>query len=69
MSVPGPTNGLLDVAGLRVGQHTLFGEGWLSGVTVILVEDGGMTAGVDVRGGGPGTRAGLRQSRISAGQQ
>ncbi len=56
MSVPGPTNGLLDVAGLRVGQHTLSGEGWLSGVTVILAEDGGMTAGVDVRGGGPGTR-------------
>jgi L-aminopeptidase/D-esterase-like protein len=56
MSVPGPTNGLPDVAGLRVGQHTLFGEGWLSGVTVILAEDGGMTAGVDVRGGGPGTR-------------
>lgn len=43
MSVPGPTNGLPDVAGLRVGQHTLFGEGWLSGVTVILAEDGGMT--------------------------
>jgi L-aminopeptidase/D-esterase-like protein len=56
MIVPGPTNGLLDVVGLSVGQTTLSGEGWLSGVTVILSDDGAMTAGVDVRGGGPGTR-------------
>jgi len=56
VTAPGPTNGLLDVAGLSIGQHTLSGEGWLSGVTVILSNDGAMTAGVDVRGGGPGTR-------------
>jgi L-aminopeptidase/D-esterase-like protein len=52
----GPSNSLLDLAGLRVGQHTHIGDGWLSGVTVVLAPDGGMTAGVDVRGGGPGTR-------------
>src|SRR5450756_1821778 len=56
VTAPGPTNGLLDVAGLSIGQHTLSGEGWLSGVTAILSDDGAMTAGVDVRGGGPGTR-------------
>jgi putative pantetheine hydrolase len=53
---PGPTNSLLDVAGLRVGHHTVRGDGWLTGTTVVLTPDGGATAGVDVRGGGPGTR-------------
>ncbi|YAL83544.1 P1 family peptidase [Dermacoccaceae bacterium W4C1] len=53
---PGPTNSLHDVAGVRVGQVQAIGDGWLSGVTCVLAPDGGATAGVDVRGGGPGTR-------------
>jgi putative pantetheine hydrolase len=53
---PGPTNSLVDVAGLRVGHHTRDEPGWLTGVTVVLAPSGGAVAGVDVRGGGPGTR-------------
>lgn len=50
---PGPRNLLTDVAGLAVGhaQH----ERLATGVTVILAP-GKVAAGVDVRGGGPGTR-------------
>ncbi len=55
-TAPGPGNSLTDVAGLRVGQVTLDGEGWLTGVTVVLAPPGGAVGGVDVRGGGPGTR-------------
>jgi putative pantetheine hydrolase len=54
--VPGPTNSLTDVPGLRVGHATRAGDGWLTGVTVVLAPEGGAVAGVDVRGGGPGTR-------------
>jgi putative pantetheine hydrolase len=54
--LPGPTNSLTDVAGLRVGHATRAGDGWLTGVTVVLAPEGGAVAGVDVRGGGPGTR-------------
>ncbi len=53
---PGPTNSLVDVAGLRVGHHQQIGDGWLSGTTVVLTPPGGAVGGVDVRGGGPGTR-------------
>ncbi|GAA2032153.1 P1 family peptidase [Terrabacter terrae] len=53
---PGPTNSLVDVAGLRVGHCTRDEPGWLTGVTVVLAPEGGAVAGVDVRGGGPGTR-------------
>ena len=53
---PGPTNGLADVAGLRVGHASRDTDGWLSGTTVVTAEPGGAVAGVDVRGGGPGTR-------------
>jgi L-aminopeptidase/D-esterase-like protein len=53
---PGPTNSLTDVAGIRVGHADRRGDGWLSGTTVVLAPDGGAVAGVDVRGGGPGTR-------------
>jgi L-aminopeptidase/D-esterase-like protein len=53
---PGPTNSLVDVAGLRVGHCTRDEPGWLTGVTVVLAPQGGAVAGVDVRGGGPGTR-------------
>src|SRR6478672_1184608 len=53
---PGRHNALIDVAGLRVGHHTVVGKGFLTGTTVILAPDDGMVAGVDVRGGGPATR-------------
>lgn len=53
MARPGPTNSLSDVAGLSIGcaedAHAL------TGVTVI-VPDKRAVCGVDVRGGGPGTR-------------
>lgn len=54
--VPGPTNSLVDVAGIRVGHCTRDEPGWLTGVTAVLAPEGGAVAGVDVRGGGPGTR-------------
>jgi len=53
---PGPTNSLTDVAGVRVGHAARRGDGWLTGTTVVLAPPGGAVAGVDVRGGGPGTR-------------
>lgn len=53
---PGPTNSLTDVAGIRVGHADRRDDGWLSGTTVVLAPEGGAVAGVDVRGGGPGTR-------------
>lgn len=53
---PGPTNTLTDVGGIRVGHATRVGDGWLTGTTVVLPGPDGAVAGVDVRGGGPGTR-------------
>jgi putative pantetheine hydrolase len=53
---PGPTNTLTDVGGIRVGHATRVGDGWLTGTTVVLPGPEGAVAGVDVRGGGPGTR-------------
>ncbi|HEU4913124.1 MAG TPA: P1 family peptidase [Actinomycetes bacterium] len=53
---PGPTNSLADVAGLAVGHAQRTGDGWLTGTTVVLTPEGGAVGGVDVRGGGPGTR-------------
>ncbi len=53
---PGPTNTLTDVPGIRVGHATRIGDGWLTGTTVVLAPAEGAVAGVDVRGGGPGTR-------------
>jgi L-aminopeptidase/D-esterase-like protein len=47
------SNGLTDVAGLKVGHHTLAERP--TGCTVVLAEKGAV-AGVDVRGGAPGTR-------------
>jgi L-aminopeptidase/D-esterase-like protein len=49
------TGGLTDVAGIRVGHAQRVGRGWRTGTTVVLLPPG-CTAGVDVRGGGPGTR-------------
>ena len=54
--VAGPANSLTDVRGLRAGHATLAGDGWLTGVTVVVTGPDGATGGVDVRGGGPGTR-------------
>ena len=48
-----PHQGLTAVAGLAVGHHTLAARP--TGCTVVLVEAGAV-AGVDVRGGAPGTR-------------
>lgn len=53
---PGATNTIVDVPGLQVGHAELTGEGALSGTTVVLPGPAGAVAGVDVRGGGPGTR-------------
>lgn len=53
---PGPANALTDVHGLRVGHAQREGDGWLTGVTVVLAPEGGVVTAVDVRGGGPGTR-------------
>lgn len=47
---------ITDVPGVRVGQAERVGDGWLTGTTVVVAPEGGAVAGVDVRGGGPGTR-------------
>ncbi|TQJ12794.1 L-aminopeptidase/D-esterase-like protein [Yimella lutea] len=53
---PGTTNSLTDVHGIRVGHATRRADGWLTGTTVVRMPDDGAVGGVDVRGGGPGTR-------------
>ncbi|MGI9645494.1 MAG: P1 family peptidase, partial [Ilumatobacteraceae bacterium] len=50
-----PLGSITDVPGVRVGHHQRLGRGWQTGTTVVVVPDGA-TPGVDVRGGGPGTR-------------
>ncbi|MCR5865031.1 P1 family peptidase [Aquincola sp. J276] len=45
---------LTDVAGLRVGHHTL--PGAPTGCSVVLCPPGGAVCGADVRGAAPGTR-------------
>lgn len=47
---------LTDVPGLRVGHVQRTGDGWLTGTTVVLTPEDGAVAGVDARGGAPGTR-------------
>jgi putative pantetheine hydrolase len=51
----GPRNDLTDVPGMAVGHFQRRGRGWLTGTTVVLPPVG-TAGGVDVRGGGPGTR-------------
>lgn len=51
----GPRNDITDVAGIAVGHHQRATRGWLTGTTVITTPDG-TVGGVDIRGGGPGTR-------------
>lgn len=53
MSQPGPLNLITDVPGLKVGQAEDIKV--RTGVTVILPDDRAV-CGMDVRGGGPGTR-------------
>lgn len=43
------------INGFEVGHHSADRKGWLTGTTVVLASDGAV-GGVDVRGGGPGTR-------------
>lgn len=50
-----PLGSITDVPGVRVGHAHRVGRGWRTGTTVVLVPEGA-TPGVDVRGGGPGTR-------------
>ncbi|MDQ0709646.1 L-aminopeptidase/D-esterase-like protein [Arthrobacter woluwensis] len=45
---------ITEVPGVRVGHAEHVGDGWLSGVTVVLPPPG-TVGSVDVRGGGPGT--------------
>ncbi|GGM41100.1 hypothetical protein GCM10012275_10120 [Longimycelium tulufanense] len=52
---PGPRNAITDVPGVLVGHHHHLGDGWATGVTVVLTPEGAV-GGVDIRGGGPGTR-------------
>ncbi|WP_395154721.1 P1 family peptidase [Ilumatobacter sp.] len=50
-----PFGSITDVPGITVGHHQRVGHGWQTGTTAIIVKSGA-TPGVDVRGGGPGTR-------------
>jgi L-aminopeptidase/D-esterase-like protein len=43
------------IDGFEIGHHTADSPGWRTGTTVVLATDGAV-GGVDVRGGGPGTR-------------
>lgn len=54
--LPGPAGfgSITDVPGIRVGQAQRTGDGWLTGVSVVLPPPGTIGS-VDVRGGGPGT--------------
>jgi L-aminopeptidase/D-esterase-like protein len=52
---PGRHNTITDVPGIRVGHSTRNEPGWLTGCTIV-VPPRGTVGGVDVRGGGPGTR-------------
>ena len=51
----GRLNALADVGGLHIGHVDRRDGGYLTGTTVVLAPQG-MVAGVDVRGGSPGTR-------------
>jgi L-aminopeptidase/D-esterase-like protein len=53
--VEAPIGSITDVPGVLVGHHQRLGRGWQTGTTAVIVP-AGATPGVDVRGGGPGTR-------------
>jgi len=50
-----PFGSITDVEGITVGHFQRTGRGWQTGTTAVICERGA-TPGVDVRGGGPGTR-------------
>ena len=50
-----PFGSITDVDGIRVGHFARVNRSWQTGTTVVFAPDGA-TPGVDVRGGGPGTR-------------
>jgi len=50
-----PAGSITDVPGVQVGHYQRTGRGWQTGTTAIVAR-GGAVPGVDVRGGGPGTR-------------
>lgn len=50
-----PFGSITDVDGITVGHFQRTARGWQTGTTVVIAEQGA-TPGVDVRGGGPGTR-------------
>ena len=52
---PGPHNAITDVPGILVGQYERTDAPYLTGTTVVHVPASAV-AGVDVRGGAPGTR-------------
>ena len=52
---PALNDSFTDVGSVKVGHFARTSRGWLTGTTVILTPTGAI-AGVDVRGGGPGTR-------------
>ena len=54
-SVTALRGSLTDVGSVKVGHFARNSRGWLTGTTVLLTPNGAI-AGVDVRGGGPGTR-------------
>ncbi|OHV41432.1 hydrolase [Pseudofrankia sp. EUN1h] len=47
---------MTDVPGIAVGHAQRVGDGWRTGVTVVLAPPAGAVGGVDVAGGAPGTR-------------
>lgn len=49
------SNTITDVPGVKVGHYDQLGDGYRTGTTVILTEDGA-TTGYSQQGGGPGTR-------------
>ena len=60
---PGPTNTIVDVPGILVGQYERVGDGYRSGTTVVTTDSArqmsavrGMTAGYSQMGGAPGTK-------------
>ncbi len=70
--VPGPTDSLVDVPGLRVGQVEIGATGatpdGATGVTAVVAPEGALGA-VDIRGAAPGSRETDALSVLSSGEQ
>lgn len=50
-----PSNTITDVPGIKVGHYTKLGDGYRTGTTVVLTEEGA-TTGYSQQGGAPGTK-------------